>query len=46
MTDSIRADDIRVLEIYLVGDRMFMIMEQGDDFKKPKRPSAMQSIPM
>ncbi len=32
VTDSIRADDIRVLEIYLVGDRMFMIMEQGDDF--------------
>ncbi len=32
VTASIRNDDIRVLEIYLVGDRMFMIMEQGDGF--------------
>lgn len=32
VTEAIRADDIRVLEIYLVGDRMFMIMEQGDNF--------------
>ncbi|WP_176086790.1 L-rhamnose mutarotase [Martelella sp. HB161492] len=37
VTDSIRADDIRVLEIYLVGDRMFMIMEQGDDFNEAEK---------
>ncbi len=32
VTAAIRADDIRELEIYLVGDRMMMIMEQGDGF--------------
>ncbi|PRX11303.1 UNVERIFIED_ORG: L-rhamnose mutarotase [Martelella mediterranea] len=32
VTDAIRGDDIRALEIYLVGNRMFMIMEQGDNF--------------
>lgn len=32
VTASIRADDIRQLEIYLIGNRMFMIMEQGDNF--------------
>ncbi|SKA24083.1 L-rhamnose mutarotase [Consotaella salsifontis] len=32
VTAAIRADDIRALEIYLVGDRMFMLMEQGDRF--------------
>jgi len=29
---AIRADDVRELEIWLVGDRMFMILEQGDAF--------------
>ena len=32
VTAAIRADDIRELEIYLVGDRMMMIMDQGDNF--------------
>jgi L-rhamnose mutarotase len=32
VTDAIRADDIRDLEIWLVGDRMMLIMEQGPDF--------------
>lgn len=32
VTDAIRADDIRELEIYLIGDRMVLIMEQGPDF--------------
>ncbi len=32
VTDAIRADDIRELEIWLVGDRMMLIMEQGPDF--------------
>jgi len=32
VTAAIRADDIRELEIYLVGDRMVLIMEQGPDF--------------
>ncbi len=32
VTAAIRADGIRELEIYLVGDRMVLIMEQGDDF--------------
>ena len=32
VTAAIRADDIRDLEIYLVGDRMVLIMEQGPDF--------------
>jgi L-rhamnose mutarotase len=29
VTDAIRADDVRELEIWLVGDRMFMLIEQG-----------------
>ncbi|WP_454716624.1 L-rhamnose mutarotase [Caulobacter segnis] len=29
---AIRADDVRELEIWLVGDRMFMILEQGDQY--------------
>lgn len=29
VTEAIRADDVRELEIWLVGDRMFMILEQG-----------------
>jgi len=29
VTCAIRADDVRELEIWLIGDRMFMIMEQG-----------------
>jgi L-rhamnose mutarotase len=32
VTAAIRADDIRDLEIWLVGDRMMLIMEQGPDF--------------
>ncbi|MGN6364785.1 L-rhamnose mutarotase [Asticcacaulis taihuensis] len=32
VTDSIRADDIRDLEIWLVGDRMMLLMEQGPNF--------------
>ena len=32
VTAAIRADDIRELEIYLVGDRMMLIMEQGPNF--------------
>ncbi|ESQ84013.1 hypothetical protein AEAC466_09720 [Asticcacaulis sp. AC466] len=32
VTAAIRADDIRDLEIYLVGDRMVLIMDQGDRF--------------
>ena len=32
VTAAIRADDIQDLEIYLVGDRMVLIMEQGPDF--------------
>lgn len=32
VTAALRADDIRELEIYLVGNRMFMIMEQGDGY--------------
>lgn len=31
VTQAIRADDVRELEIWLVGDRMFMIIEQGPD---------------
>lgn len=30
VTAAIRADDVRELEIWLVGDRMLMILEQGD----------------
>lgn len=32
VTDAIRADDVRELEIWLIGDRMFMILEQGDAY--------------
>ncbi|EGF89644.1 hypothetical protein ABI_40670 [Asticcacaulis biprosthecium C19] len=32
VTAAIRADDIRELEIWQVGDRMVLIMEQGLDF--------------
>lgn len=32
VTAAIRADDVRELEIWLVGDRMFMILEQGDQY--------------
>ena len=32
VTAAIRADDIQDLEIYLVGDRMVLIMEQGANF--------------
>lgn len=32
ITAAIRADDVRGLEIWLVGDRMFMILEQGDQY--------------
>ena len=32
VTAAIRGDDIRELDIYLVGDRMMMIMDQGDAF--------------
>jgi L-rhamnose mutarotase len=32
VTAAIRTDDIRELEIWLVGDRMMLIMEQGPDF--------------
>lgn len=32
ITAAIRADDVRELEIWLVGDRMFMILEQGDQY--------------
>ena len=32
VTGAIRADDIRELEIWLIGDRMVLIMEQGPDF--------------
>jgi L-rhamnose mutarotase len=32
ITAAIRADDVRDLEIWLVGDRMFMILEQGDQY--------------
>jgi L-rhamnose mutarotase len=32
VTAAIRADDVRELEIWLVGDRMFMILEQGDAY--------------
>ncbi len=32
VTAAIRADDIRELEIYLVGDRLMMIMDQGEGF--------------
>lgn len=43
VTDAIRADDIRDLEIWLVGDRMVLIMEQGPNFNpatKAKRDNA------
>ena len=32
VTAAIRADDVRELEIWLVGDRMFMILEQGEAY--------------
>lgn len=32
VTEAIRADDVRELEIWLVSDRMFMILEQGDAY--------------
>ena len=32
VTAAIRADDVRELEIWLVGDRLFMILEQGDAY--------------
>lgn len=32
VTAAIRADDVRELQIWLVGDRMFMILEQGDAY--------------
>lgn len=32
VTAAIRADDVRELEIWLVGDRLFMILEQGDGY--------------
>lgn len=47
VTDAIRADDIRDLEIWLVGDRMMLIMEQGPDFDpvaKAKRDAANPDI--
>lgn len=32
VSEAIRADDVRELEIWLVGDRMFMILEQGEAY--------------
>lgn len=32
VTAAIRADDVHELEIWLVGDRLFMILEQGDAY--------------
>ncbi|CAN5431118.1 L-fucose mutarotase [soil metagenome] len=32
VTAAIRADDVRDLEIWLVGDRLLMILEQGDGY--------------
>lgn len=32
VTAAIRADDVRELEIWRVGDRMFMILEQGSGY--------------
>lgn len=32
VTAAIRADDVRELQIWLVGDRLFMILEQGDSY--------------
>ncbi|KQZ30048.1 L-rhamnose mutarotase [Caulobacter sp. Root1472] len=32
VTAAIRADDVRELEIWLVCDRLFMILEQGDGY--------------
>ncbi|HWU15887.1 MAG TPA: L-rhamnose mutarotase [Caulobacter sp.] len=32
VTAAIRADDVHELQIWLVGDRLFMIMEQGDGY--------------
>lgn len=47
VTDAIRADDVRDLEIWLVGDRMFMILEQGDAYDaaaKAARDSANPDV--
>lgn len=47
VTAAIRADDIRELEIYLIGNRMFMIMEQGDNFDpeaKVQRDAANEDV--
>ncbi|MBS1181426.1 MAG: hypothetical protein H6Q99_1306 [Proteobacteria bacterium] len=47
VTAAIRADDIRELEIYLIDDRMFMIMEQGDRFDpaaKVERDAANEDV--
>lgn len=32
VTEAIRTDDVRELQIWLIGDRMFMILEQGDAY--------------
>lgn len=32
VTAAIRADDVRELQIWLVGDRLFMILELGDGY--------------
>ena len=32
VTAAIQTDDVHELEIWLVGDRMFMILEQGDGY--------------
>jgi L-rhamnose mutarotase len=47
VTAAIRADDVRELEIWLVGDRMFMILEQGegyDDQAKAARDAANPDV--
>lgn len=47
VTAAIRADDVRELEIWLVGDRMFMILEQGQAYDadaKARRDAANPDV--
>jgi len=45
ITESIRAAGVEDLEIYLLGTRMFMILEAGDSFSFAKKAAADQANP-
>jgi L-rhamnose mutarotase len=45
VTAAIRADDVRELEIWRVGDRMFMILEQGPGYDPEAKAARDEANP-